>query len=483
MKKIICFSVACYAVLFANAQIDVTNTGTLFIGSGTDTFSMAGNFTNRSTSALTNNARLYVKGNFTNEQASTAVGTGELILHGTGAQSINTTSTSPFYKLTINKVSGLATLSSAVTINNTLSLTAGKLSLTDYHLTMANSATISGAGTSNYIVAVGTGELRQQVAALSSKLFPVGTSSAYTPVTIGLSMFSTTDQFYVRMLPVVYSNGTSGSQMQSNSVNATWMVSEAVNGGSDATLTCEWPASLELTGFNRVFSRLAHYTSSNWEYGMVNIAATGSNPYTVSRSGFTSFSPFSVTMLMAILPASTLELTGKNHGNENLIDWSTASEQHTAYYSVESSLNGVDFTEEGKVNAAGNSNRLQTYHFVHRQINDRSFYYRIKQVDLDGKIAYSRTIRINVAAFRLATLYPNPVKDKSTVSFYLPQSASITATITNASGLLIHKFSQHFTKGDQKMSFDLAELPAGSYLLQLKDNTGTVQTFQFIKTN
>jgi hypothetical protein len=483
MKKIICFLLFCCLVLLVSAQVDVTNNGIFYITGSTDTVSVTGNFINTSSASLTNNGRFYAKQNYTNNQASTPVGTGELTLNGTGTQYITTTSTSPFYQFTVNKASGLATLSSAVTVNNMLSLTAGKLSLDNYDMTMGNSAIINGGGTSNYVVAVGAGVLKQQVAASGSKTFPVGTSAAYTPVTVSLSMFSTTDVFNVRMLPLVYTNGTSGSTMNSNSVNATWMVSETVNGGSNASLTCQWPASLELTGFNRIFSRLAHYTSSQWDYGLVNIVASGSNPYTVTRAGFTSFSPFVVTMLMAILPANSLELSGKNNGNENLINWSTTSEQNTAYYSVEVSLNGTDFTEAGRVVAAGNSNSLRTYNFVHKQIDHQSYYYRIKQVDADGKIVYSKIIRINVAALKTATLYPNPVKDKTTISFSLQHSSSVTVNITNPSGLLIKTFNQRYAKGDHKMNLDLGMLPTGSYNLQLKDDVGNVQTFHFIKAN
>ncbi len=483
MKKIICFLIFYSAVLLTSAQVDITNNGILYITGSTDTVSVTGNFTNVSSASLTNNGSFYAKQNYTNNQVSTPVGTGELILNGTGAQYISTTSTSAFYKLTINKASGLAALSSAVTINNTLTFTAGKLSLDNYDMTIANDATISGAGTNTYLVATGTGVLKQQIAASGAKAFPVGTSAAYTPITISLAALSTTDVFNVRMLPAVYSNGTTGNTMNSNSVNATWMVSETVNGGSNATLTCQWPASLELAGFNRVFSRLAHYTSSAWDYGFENINASGSDPYTVTRTGFTSFSPFAVTMLMAVLPAGSLEVRGKNNGNENLVNWSTTSEQNTAYYAVEASLNGTDFTETGRVVAAGNSASLRTYNFVHRQINHQSYYYRVKQVDADGKIIYSKTIRINVAAFRAATLYPNPVKDKTTISFSLQQSSSVTANITNTSGLLIYTLKQRYAKGDHKMNLDLGMLPKGSYILQLKDDVGNVKTFQFIKAN
>jgi Secretion system C-terminal sorting domain len=483
MKKIICLLVFCSTLHLLSAQVDVTNSGTLYISGNTDTISVIGNFTNASSASLTNNGRFYAKQNYTNNQASTPVGTGELTLNGTGTQYISTTVSSPFYNLSINKSSGLATLASAVTINNTLTFTAGKLSLDNYDMTMANSAAISGAGANTYLVAVGSGVLKQQITALGSKTFPVGTLAAYTPATVALSALSTTDVFSLRMLPAVYSAGTSGSVMNSNVVNATWIVTEAVNGGSNATLTCQWPAALELTGFNRVFSRLAHYTSSAWDYGLVNIMASGFNPYTVTRAGFTGFSPFTVTMLMAILPAGTLDVAGKNQGNENLISWSASAEQNIAFYSVEASLNGTDFTEAGRVLAAGNNNNASKYEFIHSGIGQQSYYYRIKQVNADGKSAYSKTIRLNVASFKAATLYPNPVKDKTTINFSLQQSSSVTVHIINAAGLLVYSTAQRYGKGDHTMKLDLSVLPVGSYVLQLKDDVGNAQTFQFIKIN
>nr|WP_294902466.1 T9SS type A sorting domain-containing protein [uncultured Lacibacter sp.] len=482
MKKTICFFLFFY-VLVTQAQVDVTNNGTLYIGSNTDIFSANGNFTNASSASLTNNGKMYMKQNFTNNQSATPVGTGELIMDGIVTQYLSTTSNSPLYKLTINKASGLATLSSAVTINNTLSLSAGKLSISNYDLTIANSASITGAGTDKYVMATGTGVLKQQVAGNDSKLFPVGLASAYTPVTVSLSLLSTTDVFHVRMLPAVYANGTSGSVMNSNAVNATWMVSEAVNGGSNATLTVQWPGSLELTGFNRIFSRLAHFSPLSWDYGLLNIIATGTNPYSVSRAGFTSFSPFAVSMLMAILPAGELELTAKNKGEDNIVSWSATSEVNCSHYTVEASLNGVDFTEVGRVNATGNTNSSTAYNFVHHGVSSNSYYYRIKQADLDGKSAYSKIVRVNMAAFAAATLYPNPVKDKTTISFTLLQSSFVEVNVLNAAGSVVHTTNQRFTKGEQQLTLDLNRLLPGTYILQLKDEMNHVQSFRFIKIN
>ncbi len=484
MKKAVYFSGIFLLVGFnAIAQTDVTNQSILYINSGTDTFYINGGFTNASTASFTNNGRFYLKENFINNQPSMAVGTGELYLNGTANQSITTTSGSPFYKLTINKPSGLTTLSSVITVNQTLNLTAGNISIANYDLTIANSGTISNANAASYIIATGTGAVNQQVAAAGSKLFPVGTSAAYTPATIALTAGSATDLFSMRMLTSFYSQGTTGTPLISNAVNATWMIAETVAGGSDASITCQWPLSLELPSFDRDFSRVAHYASGAWEYGFVNIPASGSNPYTVTRSGLTAFSPYGVSMFMAVLPVSLLKISGKNNGNENLIHWSTITETNSDYFSIEASLNGTDFTEAGRVKATGNSNGLHNYNFVHREIGNNSFYYRIKQVDIDGRATYSNVVRIEVVGFRLAALYPNPVKNKTTISFSLKNTSLVVAHITNASGLLVYKYSEQYDKGNRFMNLDLSMLPAGNYMLRLTDDRGNKQTFRFSKTN
>ncbi len=451
-----------------NALVALTVLGNLTISAGT-----------LATSTVT--VTHSIAGDFIMSGGALSGTTSTYVLNGTADQTL--TLLSNLVNLTVNKASGLVNLGSAVTVNATLNLTSGKISMGNNNLTIGNSGSITNANATNYIIATGTGTLNQQVVAAGSKTFPVGTSSAYMPATIALTGGSTTDVFSIRMLTAFYSQGTTGSVINSNVAGATWMIAENVTGGSDASLTLQWPLSLELTGFNRTYSRVAHYTSGAWEYGLIDIAASGANPYTVTRSGITSFSPFGVAMNMAVLPVTWLELSGKNNGNKNHITWSTATEINNAYFSIEASVNGTTFTEVGKFAGAGNSNSVQAYNFIHYNINGQSYYYRIKQVDVDGRAAYSKVIRINVTVFGFTALYPNPVQDKTTLNFTLQRSSLVAAIITDASGMLVYKYSGHYDKGNNRMNLDLSPLSAGLYILTLNDDSGNKQTFRFIKTN
>ena len=84
MKKNIPILIIIFLLMYTgiSAQVNLQNTGIVYISSASDTFFVAASFTNASGAALTNNGRLYVKQDITNNQAAMATGTGTLILSG-----------------------------------------------------------------------------------------------------------------------------------------------------------------------------------------------------------------------------------------------------------------------------------------------------------------------------------------------------------------------------------------------------------------
>lgn len=476
--------ILCFFLTFASslhAQTDVQNSGVLYISSDTDSFYVGGNFTNQSSGSLTNNGKFYLARNFSNLQAATPQGTGELILFGSISQTVSTTSNSPFNKLTINKTTNNATLASEITINNELKFTAGKLSLADYDLTMGNSATIAGAGTSSYLIAIGTGGLKQQVVNNNNKVFPVGTTSYYTPATVALSFLSTTDVFKVRMLPAFYKNGASGSIQNSYVVSCLWLISETSNGGSSATITLQWPSQLELIGFNRTLTRIAHYHNSDWDYGLININAAGSNPFTATRSGVSDFSPFGVANFMAVLPNDELPAEVVHENETNVITWRSANGYTANHFEIEYSTDGQHFSTLGTVMANSNDLTRQQYKYVHSGLNGRIFFYRVKQLERTGKIFYSKILKITLTSSGTVTLYPNPVVSIATIEMNNSQRGLVFITVTDATGRTLYSGHQLKSSSLLKTNLNVASYPKGVYKVILRDETGNRQLLQFIK--
>jgi hypothetical protein len=96
--------------------------------------------------------------------------------------------------------------------------------------------------------------------------------------------------------------------------------------------------------------------------------------------------------------------------NSAQLNWSTSSEDKNAYFMVQRSTNGTDWTDVKKVKGAGNSNELIQYSYTDENLSAGVYYYRIKQVDIDGKFDYSVTRSVNLNDSELLVeVYPNPI--------------------------------------------------------------------------
>ncbi|NII29423.1 hypothetical protein HB364_30365 [Pseudoflavitalea sp. X16] len=432
-----------------------------------------GTFTGGSFTHLLGGDWNMTSGTFTNTSTT-------IQLNGVDSQSIF--STGPFSNLTINKATGPALLAGNVTVNNTLNFTTGKLWLSSNNLTMGTTGAITGATATSYIVAEGAGTLAQPVTNGGSKAFPVGTSLQYIPATVALTAGSVTDNISVRVLDNAYFDGDTGPAATSGAVDATWLINESVAGGSVATITLQWPGILELPGFARGMSRLAHYTGGNWDYGPGDIAATGTDPYTVTRGGFTSFSPFAVSSFLA-LPVTWLNISGKNNGRDNEIRWSTANETNNEYFAVEVSVNGIDFVEVGRVPGANNSLFEQHYTFVHKNVPYTEAWYRIKQVDINGRYSYSRMVKVTMGEqLRSGLVYiTNPVQNRVTALIRAEKAYPANMLIVDAVGRVIHKQSMRLNTGSNVVEISLARYPRGAYFMQYIDEYGNRQVARFVK--
>ncbi len=152
------------------------------------------------------------------------------------------------------------------------------------------------------------------------------------------------------------------------------------------------------------------------------------------------------------------------------IFWQTKSEINSDFFEVEHSHDCADWSVIAKEEGAGNSSVILDYKVVHETPNIGANYYRLKQVDLDGVVAYSviRFVSISNPSF---TLYPNPSFNSFTIS---NSTGSFTyLKVFNSIGQLI--LFDDF-KSDSELlqrTFNLEDFPAGIYFVET--NFGTVR--------
>ena len=143
------------------------------------------------------------------------------------------------------------------------------------------------------------------------------------------------------------------------------------------------------------------------------------------------------------------------------LDWSTATENNNDYFTVEKSVNGINFEQVEMMKGAGNSYIKRSYTLKDNFPYDGLSYYRLKQTDLDGKCAFSQiqSVDFNESKDFDFSVYPRP--NNGLFEIEINKTAQIS--ITDAKGLTI--LNEIFYKGKYKM--DIQNHLSGIYFLKL----------------
>lgn len=117
------------------------------------------------------------------------------------------------------------------------------------------------------------------------------------------------------------------------------------------------------------------------------------------------------------LPVNFLYFTAKPQSTIVDINWATASEENDDHYEIERSADGVLFTYLSQVKAygMGNSTMTQKYSTTDNEPYSGTSYYRLKQVDKNGKYKYTNIAKVNFSKTFSLSVYPNPSNGNVTV--------------------------------------------------------------------
>jgi hypothetical protein len=164
------------------------------------------------------------------------------------------------------------------------------------------------------------------------------------------------------------------------------------------------------------------------------------------------------------LPIRLHHFAAKRMDDKVRLDWQTAMENNNCRFEVERSEDGRNFQMIGSLPGAVNSSATQYYQFTDvRPVSGRS-YYRIRQVDCDGKSTLSNVISLNNQSTALS-VYPNPVADK----LIIDRTTNITAraAIYDLAGRMI---AIHTLK-EPRETLNVQGLLPGTYIIKVTSET------------
>jgi Secretion system C-terminal sorting domain len=187
-----------------------------------------------------------------------------------------------------------------------------------------------------------------------------------------------------------------------------------------------------------------------------------------------------VTISNILLPLNWLSFNVIKQGNDGLLNWIVANDGDNHHYELQRSANG---TSDFKTIASVNKSASADYKYTDAGINNLGasvLYYRIKQVDVNGRTSYSdiRQLRLDVKGNQIS-VFPNPVEKGFYVNipFTNTDNKKIRLNLVAATGQTV--VSREITTAQaSNYYFDIRDknLAAGSYNLQIVFEDKTTET-------
>ncbi len=446
---------------------------------------------------ITANRDIIVKGNWINTGAFTA-STGTVSFNGPQLQTINTGG-SNFYKVTFNNTSaGNANIAvtTPMTINGLATFTDGIVYYSGTgSLTFGNSATAAVSSNNSFVngAVIKTGS--------SAFIFPTGDvvsrdlgDGASDYVVLG-AIGATPDAATTTSVEYNFSNtgmpdwwehgGNMDATLHHVSDRENWIISAEEN---LSNFTLYWYDNAHANGDvcvhslcdgNNIFVSsdlsVAYWSGSLWRDAGGTVTGVHNQGYiTCAVVPFygaknQTFVTFGSKNDINPLPVELVEFNGQCNNGEVLLSWTTTSEINNDHFIIEKSENMKDFTFVSNVVGSGNSNTINYYDTTDKYASSNS-YYRLTQVDFDGKTTSYRPINIKCSN-ELKTpeliVYPNPFNDIISIELLNFDQESAIMQISDQLGQIIYEENINTTTGTNVFTINLNHLKPSVYHIRI----------------
>lgn len=455
-------------------------------------------------------AKLEICGDFTHAGDITTNDFGEIAFTGSTAQTYFRGGIGDLNNVVLNNTAAPPTLS--VTSRDLEIGTSGSLTFqSGIIITSANkviiknpaSSSISGYGSDRYI----SGSLRRYInAGTYDYAFPIGIATRYTLAELsntGLTGISYIDAEFVTSFTNTGSINTTnavdfGTPYTSISTEGVWQLDPdaAATGGSysiklwfDDGGAGNSFAGLVDNYFGVLKRPSASTLASDWtaQGGTLNTPATAngrivSGGYT-QRTGWSTFSQYAVAKSTNPLPIELLSFYAYFNGDNVDLYWVTETELNNDYFILEKSDNLSVFEEIAFVESKsdnGNSNQKLYYSHTDNDVISGTYYYRLKQFDIDGSFMFSNIVTVIIGPSGTFTIQPNPATDFIKVNYFCMSEDTPIINIYDDRGRLVTSKEVHCTKGQNYTEINISDYAPGMYIVCLI-TTESVQRAKLIK--
>ncbi|MBT8387870.1 MAG: T9SS type A sorting domain-containing protein [Ignavibacteria bacterium] len=188
------------------------------------------------------------------------------------------------------------------------------------------------------------------------------------------------------------------------------------------------------------------------------------------------------------VPVELTSFTADVNSNKVQLQWQTASELNNLGFEIERKTDKSEWRIIGFEEGKGTTTEIQNYIFIDDLfgIESEHLYYRLKQIDLDGKFEYSDIVEVKVERlneYLLTQNYPNPFNPKTIIKYQIPELSFVTLKVYDVLGSEVATLvSEEKVTGTYEITWYAEKLPSGIYFYRLQSLPTGRQAGSFVET-
>ncbi|MFT4535500.1 MAG: hypothetical protein ACJA1A_002606 [Saprospiraceae bacterium] len=178
----------------------------------------------------------------------------------------------------------------------------------------------------------------------------------------------------------------------------------------------------------------------------------------------------------SVLPVKLIFFRGHSTSSGNILEWRTAVETNSDFFSIEKQTTSGNYVEIGTVMSLGNTTQSVGYSFIDTELIDKA-YYRLVQVDIDGKTEISSIILVESKIDKTIKIYPTIASDFINVEILAHDDYKREYQILNIKGNVIKQEQLAYNQ-----QLDISMLVNGAYFIMVMTRSDQYEILRFIKS-
>lgn len=219
--------------------------------------------------------------------------------------------------------------------------------------------------------------------------------------------------------------------------------------------------------------RLGSFKISGYQSGAVGLgfkyagAGLKTAVFTIANDavGPPAFASSAVTLQTSALPVEWVSFHAFAENEQSVrLDWRAEGLVDGGYFELEKQQGNGGFEKIAEVHPA--NPELKQFTYLDQSRMSTVNYYRIRQIDPDGRFSMSPVVEVTMEVGDWVKLYPNPVESQVTIESLASSSQDMQFRLFDVSGRLVYQSAEKMAVG-QKLQLDISRLSAGMYSYQL----------------